>query len=104
MSNLVFSLCEKLWFVLWKSLNLKDSLYSAPSGQFKKQLVNFIDLTFSLLLAETVMNVDHEIELLKETIKRLGEDCGDGSWKVKFGVLFHGNYNIFLVCFNKLYN
>lgn len=36
-----------------------------------------------------MMNVDHEIELLKETIKRLGEDCGDGSWRVKFGVLFH---------------
>lgn len=33
------------------------------------------------------MNVDHEIELLKEEIKRLGAEK-DGNYVVKFGVLF----------------
>ena len=33
------------------------------------------------------MNVDHEIELLKEEIKRLGNEQ-DGNFVVKFGVLF----------------
>ena len=33
------------------------------------------------------MDVDHEISLLKEEIKRLGEEK-DGLWTVKFGVLF----------------
>lgn len=36
------------------------------------------------------MDVDHEIELLKEKIKLLGVDGGDGTWTVKFGVLFNG--------------
>ncbi|KAL5248689.1 hypothetical protein ACHWQZ_G017770 [Mnemiopsis leidyi] len=35
------------------------------------------------------MDVDHEIELLKEKIKLLGVDGGDGTWTVKFGVLFN---------------
>ncbi|KAL8570178.1 hypothetical protein ACOMHN_030974 [Nucella lapillus] len=34
------------------------------------------------------MNVEHEVELLKEEIKRLGT-AGDGGYKVTFGALFH---------------
>ncbi|KAK7497508.1 hypothetical protein BaRGS_00011148 [Batillaria attramentaria] len=34
------------------------------------------------------MNVDHEVQLLKEEIKRLGTPAGDGKCEVKFGVLF----------------
>lgn len=33
------------------------------------------------------MNVDHEVELLKGEIKRLGTQNGDGQWSVKFGVI-----------------
>ncbi|KAK9166675.1 hypothetical protein Scep_001866 [Stephania cephalantha] len=35
------------------------------------------------------MNVEEEVERLKEEIKRLGNLQADGSYKVKFGVLFH---------------
>ncbi|KAI3803791.1 hypothetical protein L1987_31953 [Smallanthus sonchifolius] len=35
------------------------------------------------------MNVDEEIEHLKEEIKRLGHKQTDGSYKVTFGVLFN---------------
>ena len=38
------------------------------------------------------MNVDHEIELLKEHVKRLGTDNQDGTFTVKFGVLFKGYF------------
>ena len=34
------------------------------------------------------MNVEHEVELLKEEIKRLGAPNSDGQYVVKFGVLF----------------
>lgn len=36
----------------------------------------------------TQMDVDKEIQHLKDAIKRLGKDNGDGTWTVKFGVLF----------------
>ncbi|KAK9071070.1 hypothetical protein SSX86_009638 [Deinandra increscens subsp. villosa] len=35
------------------------------------------------------MNVDEEIEQLKQEIKRLGHKQTDGSYKVTFGVLFN---------------
>ncbi|ERN14362.1 hypothetical protein AMTRI_Chr13g123930 [Amborella trichopoda] len=35
------------------------------------------------------LNVDEEVERLKEEIKRLGQPQNDGSYKVKFGVLFN---------------
>ncbi|XAR72412.1 hypothetical protein NMG60_11019038 [Bertholletia excelsa] len=35
------------------------------------------------------MNVEEEVERLKEEIKRLGKVQGDGSYKVTFGVLFN---------------
>ncbi|GFS34538.1 hypothetical protein Acr_00g0034550 [Actinidia rufa] len=35
------------------------------------------------------MNVEEEVERLKEEIKRLGKAQDDGSIKVTFGVLFH---------------
>ncbi|XP_074275807.1 costars family protein [Silene latifolia] len=35
------------------------------------------------------MNVEEEIEKLKEEIKRLGQTQSDGSCQVTFGVLFH---------------
>ncbi|XP_020580599.1 costars family protein isoform X1 [Phalaenopsis equestris] len=35
------------------------------------------------------MNVDEEVGRLKEEIQRLGQSQPDGSFKVKFGVLFH---------------
>ncbi|KAI3525536.1 hypothetical protein L2E82_01885 [Cichorium intybus] len=35
------------------------------------------------------MNVDDEIEQLREEIKRLGHKESDGSYKVTFGVLFN---------------
>ncbi|XP_068198318.1 costars family protein ABRACL [Antennarius striatus] len=35
------------------------------------------------------MNVEHEVELLVEEIKRLGTEGGDGKVRVKFGVLFN---------------
>ncbi|KAK3000378.1 hypothetical protein RJ639_022333 [Escallonia herrerae] len=35
------------------------------------------------------MNVEEEVERLKEEIKRLGNIQQDGSYKVTFGVLFH---------------
>ncbi|KAG9440188.1 hypothetical protein H6P81_020353 [Aristolochia fimbriata] len=35
------------------------------------------------------MNVDEEVERLQEEIKRLGQLQQDGSYKVKFGVLFN---------------
>ncbi|XP_010254575.1 PREDICTED: costars family protein-like [Nelumbo nucifera] len=35
------------------------------------------------------MNVEEEIERLKEEIKRLGQLQSDGSYKVTFGVLFN---------------
>jgi len=35
------------------------------------------------------MDVEREIDMLKEKIKLLGVDNGDGTWSVKFGVLFH---------------
>ncbi|KAF7846568.1 hypothetical protein BT93_J0795 [Corymbia citriodora subsp. variegata] len=35
------------------------------------------------------MNVEEEVERLKEEIKRLGKIQADGSYKVTFGVLFH---------------
>ncbi|KAI7993036.1 Costars family protein [Camellia lanceoleosa] len=38
--------------------------------------------------AET-MNVEEEVERLKEEIKRLGKAQDDGSYKVTFGVLFN---------------
>ncbi|KJE93906.1 hypothetical protein CAOG_04623 [Capsaspora owczarzaki ATCC 30864] len=34
------------------------------------------------------MNVDHEIGLLKEEIKRLGAKNASGQYSVKYGVLF----------------
>ncbi len=34
------------------------------------------------------MNVDHEIKLLVQEIKRLGSPNADGNISVKFGVLF----------------
>ncbi|KAG5846606.1 costars family protein ABRACL [Anguilla rostrata] len=34
------------------------------------------------------MNVDHEIKLLTEHIRRLGSKNADGKYSVKFGVLF----------------
>lgn len=34
------------------------------------------------------MNVDHEIKLLVQEMKRLGSPNGDGNISVKFGVLF----------------
>ncbi|KAF6041031.1 ABRACL [Bugula neritina] len=34
------------------------------------------------------MNVDHEISLLKEEIRRLGTPNSEGKYTVKFGVLF----------------
>ena len=43
-----------------------------------------------LIIMTAKMDVDHEIELLKEKIKLLGVDGGDGTWTVKFGVLFNG--------------
>lgn len=33
------------------------------------------------------MNIDHEVSLLKEEIKRLGKQNGNGQWSVKFGVI-----------------
>ena len=39
------------------------------------------------------MNVDHEVELLQQEIKRLGEANDDGSYTVTFGVLFKGIVN-----------
>lgn len=35
------------------------------------------------------MNVEHEIELLKEEIKRLGQQNAEGHYVVTFGVLFN---------------
>ncbi|KAI3850272.1 hypothetical protein C5167_010893 [Papaver somniferum] len=35
------------------------------------------------------MNVEEEVERLKEEIKRLGKVQPDGSYKVTFGVMFH---------------
>ncbi|KAI3896165.1 hypothetical protein MKX03_000285 [Papaver bracteatum] len=35
------------------------------------------------------MNVEEEVERLKEEIKRLGKVQLDGSYKVTFGVMFH---------------
>ncbi|KAG7460959.1 hypothetical protein MATL_G00204410 [Megalops atlanticus] len=35
------------------------------------------------------MNVDHEITLLIEQIRRLGSKNADGNYSVKFGVLFN---------------
>jgi len=35
------------------------------------------------------MNVSHEIELLKDAIKRLGQKQPDGTYTVKYGVLFN---------------
>ncbi|KAJ4965100.1 hypothetical protein NE237_016949 [Protea cynaroides] len=35
------------------------------------------------------MNVEEEVERLKEEIKRLGQIQPDGSYKVTFGTLFH---------------
>ncbi|XP_022726787.1 costars family protein [Durio zibethinus] len=35
------------------------------------------------------MNVEEEVERLKEEIQRLGKIQPDGSYKVTFGVLFH---------------
>ncbi|KAL3538717.1 hypothetical protein ACH5RR_002083 [Cinchona calisaya] len=35
------------------------------------------------------MNVEEEVERLKEEIKRLGKPQDDGSYKVTFGVLFN---------------
>jgi L-cystine uptake protein TcyP (sodium:dicarboxylate symporter family) len=34
------------------------------------------------------MNVDHEVELLKEEIKRLGTKNSEGQFVVTFGVMF----------------
>lgn len=33
------------------------------------------------------MNVEHEVELLKGEIKRLGKQNDQGQWSVKFGVI-----------------
>lgn len=33
------------------------------------------------------MNIDHEVELLKGEIQRLGTQNADGVWSVKFGVI-----------------
>nr|GMD08812.1 costars family protein [Ipomoea batatas] len=43
------------------------------------------------------MNVDEEVERLREEIKRLGKQQDDGSYKVTFGVLFNDDQcaNIF---------
>ncbi|XP_074471305.1 costars family protein ABRACL [Sebastes fasciatus] len=35
------------------------------------------------------MNVEHEVGLLKEEIKRLGSENADGKYTVTFGVLFN---------------
>ncbi|PPD75261.1 hypothetical protein GOBAR_DD27817 [Gossypium barbadense] len=37
------------------------------------------------------MNVDEEVERLKEEIQRLGQIQSDGSYKVTFGVLFNND-------------
>ncbi|CAI5979054.1 unnamed protein product [Closterium sp. NIES-65] len=42
-----------------------------------------------------IMNVDEEIEKLKEEITKLGEKQADGSVKVKFGKLFDETGDIF---------
>lgn len=34
------------------------------------------------------MNVEHEVNLLVEELKRLGTENADGQYVVKFGVLF----------------
>jgi len=41
------------------------------------------------------MNVDHEISLLKNEIKRLGKQNADGKYSVKYGVLFGATQNVF---------
>lgn len=35
------------------------------------------------------MNVEHEVKLLVEEMKRLGTKNGEGQYEVKFGVLFN---------------
>ncbi|XP_065444837.1 costars family protein ABRACL isoform X1 [Chrysemys picta bellii] len=40
------------------------------------------------VLPKTTMNVEHEINLLVEEIRRLGTKNADGKLSVKFGVLF----------------
>ena len=46
-------------------------------------------LSLSLFFQESTMNVDEEVERLKEEIQRLGQIQSDGSYKVTFGVLFN---------------
>eukprot|EP00897_Mesotaenium_endlicherianum_P007268 jgi/Mesen1/656/ME000109S10878 len=41
------------------------------------------------------MNVEEEIEKLKEEITKLGEKQPDGSIKLKFGVLFNNTEDVF---------
>lgn len=41
------------------------------------------------------MNVDEEIQKLKDEITRLGEKQPDGSFKITFGVLFEETGDIF---------
>ncbi|TRZ24642.1 hypothetical protein HGM15179_002470 [Zosterops borbonicus] len=45
-------------------------------------------MTEILLSYQTTMNVEHEISLLVEEIRRLGTKNADGQVSVKFGVLF----------------
>lgn len=46
---------------------------------------DFVQVSLSRLV---VMNVEHEVELLVQEIKRLGGRNADGQYAVKFGVLF----------------
>ena len=49
--------------------------------------VEKLDLSLSLVRKDA-MNVAHEVELLVQEIKRLGQQNSDGQYVVKFGVLF----------------
>jgi hypothetical protein len=54
--------------------------------------VFFLSLVSSLVgirEKEKKMNVSHEIELLKEEIKRLGQKQADGTYTVTYGALFN---------------
>ncbi|XP_039915087.1 costars family protein ABRACL isoform X1 [Hirundo rustica] len=47
-----------------------------------------IQIHCNTTLSRTTMNVEHEISLLVEEIRRLGTKNADGQVSVKFGVLF----------------
>ncbi|KAL3515474.1 hypothetical protein ACH5RR_022376 [Cinchona calisaya] len=56
------------------------------SGYINQELV---DPLFQIPIQLKTMNVEEEVERLKEEIKRLGKPQDDGSYKVTFGVLFN---------------